>query len=159
MDLTGGIIKTNDMNFSPISNYNNYLKNNAAFDVDTNSDFENVLNQQQAILQNPMQAQGGVEINNFEDVIAKQSVQSLSAKGSTGNLMDSFSKAINGGLTSVNENVKAADRAQEAMAMGEDVSVHDVMIAAEKASLSLQMAMQLRNKMMNAYNELNNVKV
>lgn len=159
MDLTGGIIKTNDMNFSPISNYNNYLKNNAAFDVDTNSDFENVLNQKQAILQNPMQAQGGVEINNFEDVIAKQSVQSLSAKGSTGNLMDSFSKAINGGLTSVNENVKAADRAQEAMAMGEDVSVHDVMIAAEKASLSLQMAMQLRNKMMNAYNELNNVKV
>ena len=53
----------------------------------------------------------------------------------------------------------AADKAQEALAMGEDISVHDVMIAAEKASLSLQMALQLRNKLLTAYQEINNVRV
>ncbi len=45
------------------------------------------------------------------------------------------------------------------MAMGEDVSVHDVMIASEKASLSMGMALQLRNKILSAYTEINNVRV
>jgi len=158
MDYVGGI---SGMNFSPISNYNNLMKNTKAFDVDTNNmNFENVLNQQQSALDSPIKVQGGVEKSNFDDVLAQTSVQSASTDNSgTGQFMQSFSNSISGGLNSVNANVKAADKAQEALAMGEDVSVHDVMIASEKATLSLQMAMQLRNKLMSAYTEINNVKV
>lgn len=156
MDFIGGI---EGMKFTPISNYNNYLKNNASFDVDSGMNFENILNRQTSAMQNPTQVQGGVEMNNFDDVLAQQSVQSSASSGPSGNFMDSLSKSITGGLNSVNDSVNAANKAQEAMAAGEDVSVHDVMIASEKASLSLQMAMQLRNKMMSAYSEINNVRV
>lgn len=156
MDYIGSIA---GMNFTPVANYNNYLKNNKSFDIDsTNMDFENILNQQTTAIQNSMNLQGGVELNNFDDVVAKNSIQSLD-NTSTGNFVKSFSDSISSGLSSVNDSIKAADRAQEALATGEDVSVHDVMIAAEKASLNLQMAMQLRNKLMMAYTEINNVKV
>lgn len=156
MDFLGGI---EGMKFSPISNYNSYLKNNTSFDVDTTADFESVLNQKTTEIQNPTQIKGGIELNNFDDIVAQNSVQTTANSESAGNFMQSFSNSLNNGLTSVDGAVKAADRAQEAMAMGEDVSVHDVMIASEKASLSLQMAMQLRNKLMSAYTEINNVRV
>ena len=164
MDFVGGI---DGMKFTPISNYNNYLKSNTAFDVESGMDFENILSQQTASLQNPVQMQGGIELNNFDDVIGKNSVQSVSSagsspsssSGSTGDLMKSFSNSIGGGLNSVNDSVDNANKAQEALAMGEDISVHDVMIASEKASLSLSMAMQLRNKLLSAYTEINNVRV
>lgn len=156
MDLMGPIT---GMNSSPITNYNKMLKENESFNVDTGSDFENVLNQQTAALQNPIEVKGGVELNQIGDVAAQTAVQGTPSAPNAGTLLDGFSKSINGGLTSVNNNVKAADRAQEALAMGEDVSVHDVMIASEKASLSLQMAMQLRNKLMSAYSEINNIRV
>lgn len=157
MEFIGGI---NGMNFTPITNYNNYLKGNKAFDVDSDSmDFENILNQQTAALQDSFKVQGGIEMNNFSDVVAKNSIETVSDNASTGNFIKSFSESLNGGLNSVDDSIKAADRAQEALATGEDISVHDVMIAAEKASLNLQMAMQLRNKLMMAYTEINNVKV
>lgn len=157
MDYIGGV---DGIKFTPITNYNNYLKENKALDVEiNNSDFENVLQQKSHDLQASAKVQGGVQMNNFEDLIAQSSVQKASDDSPTGNFMKSFSKSLNSGLTEVNNNVDAANKAQEAMAMGEDVSVHDVMIAAEKASLSLQMAMQLRNKLLNAYSEINNVRV
>lgn len=147
------------MNFKPIVNYNNYLKNNKSFDIDsTDMDFEKILDKQTAAIQDSMNIKGGVELNNFSDVVAKNSIETTDGT-SVGNFMKSFSDSIGSGLNSVNESVKAADRAQEALATGEDVSVHDVMIAAEKASLNLQMAMQLRNKLMMAYTEINSVKV
>lgn len=156
MNYIGGI---EGMNFNPVSNYNQYLKTNDAFDVDAGSNFESILNQQTQALQNPMQVQGGVEMNNFADVMAQANVQSAAPSDSAGNFLDNFSHAVGGGLNSVNEKMDAANKAQEAFAMGEDVSVHDVMIASEKATLSFQMAMQLRNKLMNAYAEINNIKV
>ena len=42
---------------------------------------------------------------------------------------------------------------------GEISDVHDVMIAAEKAGTSFQLLMELRNKMMDAYNEIKHMSV
>lgn len=156
MNYIGGI---EGMNFNPITNYNNYIKNTKSFDVDANMDFENVLDKQTAALQNSMKIQGGVEASNFDNILAQTAVEPVEDPSSTASFVKSFSNSINGGLNSTNNAVQAANRAQEAFAMGENVSVHDVMIASEKASLSMQMTMQLRNKLMNAYAELNNVKV
>lgn len=149
------------MNFNPITNYNNFIKENKSFDVDTGSmDFETILNNQTAAMQNPVQIQGGIEKSNFDDIFAQTNVQAATADNkSTGAFINSLSSAVGGGLNSVNNAIEAANKAQEALAMGEDISVHDVMIASEKASLSMQMAMQLRNKLMSAYTEINNIKV
>lgn len=156
MEFIGGV---EGMKFTPISNYNSMLKNNASFDVNSDLSFENILNKQTAALQNSNKIQGGVDMNvNFDDIMAS-SMNQTANKDNAGNFIDGFSKSIGSGLNSVNNSLVAADKAQEAMAMGEDVSVHDVMIAAEKAHLSMQMAMQLRNKLISAYSEISNVRV
>lgn len=154
------------MKFTPIAGYNNYLKNNASFSVDSNVDFENVLNKQtEALSQNPVKLQSGIEMNmNFDDLMtqATSSVESAH-KGvtgeSAGDLINSFASSFKGGLNAVGQKEDAANKAQEALAMGEDISVHDVMIAAEKSALSMQMALQVRNKILTAYNEINNIRV
>lgn len=155
MDFINGI----SGNLTPISNYNSFLNQTHALDVDIdNTDFENVLNQQTQAMQTPS-IHGGVQLNKMSDVVVQNTIQPMSNDLNTGDVLGSFSKSINSGLQSVNNNIVAADRAQEAFAAGENVSVHDVMIASEKSALSLQMAMQLRNKMMTAYTELNNIRV
>ncbi len=157
MEFIGGI---DGMKFTPISNYNNYLKNNASFNVDSDMSFENMLNKQTASMQSPMKVQGGVEMDTkFDDLLSQNTVQSTADSASTGSIMHNLTSGINGGLNSVNQTMDAANKAQEAFAAGEDVSVHDVMIAAEKSSLSFGMAMQLRNKVLDAYNELKDVRV
>ena len=45
----------------------------------------------------------------------------------------------------------------ELFAAGGDISVHDVMIASQKSALAMQMAVQLRNRVVSAYNELKNI--
>ena len=156
MDFLGPI---DGMNFTPITNYNNHLKNNTSFNIDTVSDFESILNKQTEAIQNPVNIQGGIEMNNIDNITAQTNVRQVDTSEPTGHFLNSFEKSIGKGLGSVNDSINAADKAQEAFAMGEDVSVHDVMIAAEKASLSMQMAMQLRNKLMSAYSEISNVRV
>lgn len=156
MDFLGGV---EGMKFAPIGNYNNYLKNNVAFDVDSDLSFENILNKQAGMMQSPNGINAGVEMNTmFDDLLNQNSVKAADSS-SLGHFAQSVSSALGGGINSVNDSLNAAHKAQEAMAMGEDVSVHDVMIASEKASLSLGMATQLRNKILSAYTEINNVRV
>lgn len=52
----------------------------------------------------------------------------------------------------------AAEKTQLFMA-GEISNVHDVMVAVEKASTSFQMLMELRNKMLDAYQEIKRMSV
>ena len=54
---------------------------------------------------------------------------------------------------------KEAEEAMETFAAGGDISVHDVMIATQKANLTMQMAVQTRNRIINAYTELNNIRI
>ena len=48
---------------------------------------------------------------------------------------------------------------EEDIAMGGPTSIHDAMIAAEKASLSMQMAIQVRNRILSAYTEISSMGV
>ena len=43
--------------------------------------------------------------------------------------------------------------------MGETDNIHNVMIAGSKANLALQMTIQVRNKVMDAYNEIMNMQI
>mgnify|MGYP006285322911 CR=1 FL=1 len=47
-----------------------------------------------------------------------------------------------------------ADQLQQAMAAGENVDVTQVVVAAERAQMSMQLATQMRNQLVSAYNEL-----
>jgi flagellar hook-basal body complex protein FliE len=52
-----------------------------------------------------------------------------------------------------------AGRLEDAVAKGEDVNIHQAVIAGEKAGLSFQLLMKVRNKMIDAYQEVMRMQV
>lgn len=70
------------------------------------------------------------------------------AKEEQGN---SFLTTLNEAIGEVNDLRNEADRAVEELAAGEEKDIHNTMIALEKAEISFQLMMQVRNKIINAY--------
>jgi len=71
----------------------------------------------------------------------------------------SFAKQLNDALAEVNSmQVKADDMAAK-LVLGEIDDIHQVTIAMEKAALSLQLAVQVRNKVVEAYQEIARMQV
>ena len=65
-----------------------------------------------------------------------------------------FSEIMSEGVNGVNESLKSANVQLEKLALNEPVSTHELMITMEKAKLELQMAIEVRNKLVEAYQEL-----
>lgn len=70
-----------------------------------------------------------------------------------------FFKILKDKLNEVNEQQVNADEMTTKMIQGEDVEVHDVMLAAAEAQTSLQLAVQVRNKIVEAIQELNRMQI
>lgn len=71
----------------------------------------------------------------------------------------SFIDTLKEKLNEVNDKQLQSDQTTEAFIKGEDVDVHQVMLSSAEAKMSLQMAVQVRNKLVDAYQELNKVQV
>lgn len=84
-----------------------------------------------------------------------QPVQTPAATGGA-----SFADALKSSLDSVNQAQHQADDMQKAFVMGDEkVSLSDTMIAMQKANISFQTAVQVRNKVVAAYNDIMNMQV
>lgn len=70
-----------------------------------------------------------------------------------------FIQMLGSEVSDINGSLSQADQAARAMAAGEDVPVHDVMIAMEHARLKLQMAVEVRNRVVDAYQNLTNMQL
>jgi len=66
----------------------------------------------------------------------------------------SFGELLQQSIQEVNRLQVEADRAIEELAIGQSGSVHDTMIAVEKAEMSFRLMMQVRNKIVQAYQEI-----
>jgi len=66
----------------------------------------------------------------------------------------SFVAVLERALDSLNQQINQADRLALALAAGEDVDLHQVMLALETASIGLQAALQIRNRALEAYREV-----
>lgn len=65
-----------------------------------------------------------------------------------------FSKMLDTTVKEVIASQNTGEKAIEQLNSGEAQNLHDVMIAVEQADLSLRMLVQLRNKALEAYNEI-----
>lgn len=65
-----------------------------------------------------------------------------------------FSDVLNRLQAPVESSIADAQQAQLSLLTGEAQSVHSVVLAAEKADIALQMTMTIRNKVIDAYNEI-----
>ncbi|HNV87901.1 MAG TPA: flagellar hook-basal body complex protein FliE [Methylotenera sp.] len=71
-----------------------------------------------------------------------------------------FSDALKASLDQVNQIQVNAETLGKNFAMGDDsVSLSDVMIAGQKANISFQATVQVRNKLVSAYHDIMNMQV
>lgn len=70
-------------------------------------------------------------------------------QGATG-----FAKAVGDALREVNQMQGQASDSRAALARGEDVDLHQVMVETQEAGLAFQLTLALRNKAVDAYQEV-----
>ncbi|WII72398.1 flagellar hook-basal body complex protein FliE [Bdellovibrio sp. 22V] len=102
--------------------------------------------------------------NRFLDTGLVRDSKSLSIEGpssasSTAGTGKSFADTLKDAVSSVNEMQKASDKAMQNLATGKTDNVADVMIAAEKADIALKVMVQVRNKIIDAYQEVMKMQV
>lgn len=71
----------------------------------------------------------------------------------------SFSATLNEAINQVNELQKSSDKSMQELATGRTDNVADVMIAAERADIALRTMVQVRNKIIDAYQEIMKLQV
>jgi flagellar hook-basal body complex protein FliE len=71
-----------------------------------------------------------------------------------------FSDALKSSLEQVSNSQIKSEEMGKSFAMGDDkVSLSDVMISMQKASINFQATVQVRNKLVSAYHEIMNMQV
>lgn len=65
-----------------------------------------------------------------------------------------FAELLRGAVEAVNHMQHEAGHLEDAVAKGESMNIHQAIIAGEKAGLSFRLMMQVRNKLLDAYEEV-----
>ena len=125
-----------EFNLNAIKDYNRYLQRQDSFEFDSQSmDFSKALEN----------ASKSAPLKDKNDPIG------------LGNFAQQIGASLGNGLNAVNNAKLYSERLEEDLAMGGSTSIHEAMIAAEKAELSMQMAVQIRNRILSAYTEINSM--
>jgi flagellar hook-basal body complex protein FliE len=101
----------------------------------------------------PMREQDALGSREFPGAAAPSA--GASSSETPRHLLTPFSDA----LKQVNALSADAERMGRLAAVGGDVDLHDVMIASEKASVAMSLTLQVRNKMVEAYQEVMRLQV
>lgn len=78
--------------------------------------------------------------------------QAMDAQAAGGH--ESFAQMLDRQVSGVNDLLSIADKKTTEMAMGKTENLHDAMISVEKAESAFKFMVQLRNKAIEAYNEI-----
>ena len=71
----------------------------------------------------------------------------------------SFADTLKDAVGTVNQLQKASDKKMQELATGKTTNIPEVMMAAEKADIALRMMVQMRNKVIEAYQEVMKMQV
>jgi flagellar hook-basal body complex protein FliE len=119
---------------------------------------------------------GGIDSNRIESMLAqlKASAQrpQIESFGSLSNVAGNqnnatsqngrvdFAEVLKASLNQVNQSQATAENLGKNFALGdESVSLSDVMIAGQKANISFQATVQVRNKLVSAYHDIMNMQI
>jgi|GEM_PF-396120 len=107
-------------------------------------------------------------ISKTSDDVAREKYMSIDAVASenaiasgkgVGGATASFANTLTNELNRVNELQGAANTDMQDYATGGDIELHQVMLSVNKAELSLQLATQVRNKMVSAYQDISRMQI
>jgi flagellar hook-basal body complex protein FliE len=71
-----------------------------------------------------------------------------------GTALNGFGKALTDALQGLSQAQNEADSKSVQLAAGDPIDLHEVMLARETASLDFQLALQVRNKLVEAYQDV-----
>lgn len=94
------------------------------------------------------------DITSFPNVAGLGGPEAPAAKAQDGEKTGGFADVLQSSIGEVNAMQQKADAAITALATGEKVSLHETMIAMEQADVSFRLMMQVRNKIVEAYQEI-----
>ncbi|MEI6808163.1 MAG: flagellar hook-basal body complex protein FliE [bacterium] len=83
----------------------------------------------------------------FPEALSKSAGSDSKPEGSFGSL-------LNGLVDQVDELQKSADTSIKGLVTGEETNIHNVAIKMEEASVAFDLMMQVRNKLLEAYQEI-----
>lgn len=114
-----------------------------------------------------MMITGGIDATKIEAMLAQLKATAAGAHGIANPLQPGaaapktgFADMLKSSLDSVNQTQQQAQQMGQSFATGNDkVSLSDTMIAMQKANLSFQEAIQVRNKVVAAYTTIMNMQV
>ena len=81
------------------------------------------------------------------------------ATSPTSSAIGGFGQALTTAISGLNASQNQADDMSVKMAAGEPIDLHEVMLARETASLQFQLAVQVRNKLVEAYTDVMRMQV
>ena len=109
-----------------------------------------------------------INSSNIESVLGQiRQYQAQAAEGATTQISDTntasgsnnFSDSVKGALQEVNTTQQASKALRTAYERGEDVPLTDVVMSIQKSSLAFEATLQIRNKVLKAYEEIMNMPV
>ena len=89
-------------------------------------------------------------ISNMPTIQTKDLTQNLNTQSETKGFQDILKSAIN----QIDEKQKVSDQLTNEIVNGNTDDLHNVMIAAQKASITLETGVQIQKKAIDAYNEV-----
>jgi len=79
----------------------------------------------------------------------------VEGENKSNNFLDTLTEKLN----EVNDKQIESDTLTQKFITGEETDVHKVMVSTEEAKLSLELAVQIRNKIVEAYQEFNRMQI
>lgn len=95
-----------------------------------------------------------MRLDSIADISPLSTVKKAEGVENTDDQNISFSEYLNKALNEVNDLQQQAASSAERLAMGDESYLHNTMIAYEKASLALELTIEIRNKIVEAYQEI-----
>lgn len=89
----------------------------------------------------------------------EQLVAATNQLGSTDKLTGEFAGLLTSGLSKLDAQANQSTTMLSAYAAGERLSPHELVMAMEQAKLSMQMAVEIRNRLIDAYQELTRMQI
>ena len=98
-----------------------------------------------------------MRIHNFASQIASSAAKAID--NGTKEQGGDFAQTLMDVMKEVNQSQLHSKDMQNALMTNRNVEIHDVMIAMEQASVALNLTLQVRNKLLEAYQEINRTQI
>ena len=100
---------------------------------------------------------------NFDSKMFLNQIQNNTIDNTNKNLNESdkvnFTDVLNNAVNKVNDSQVKANNDIEALIKGDDITMHEVMLSTHEAQISMQLMLEMRNKLYDAYKELSSVQL